>query len=100
MPVALSIVNTSWERLTADLSFIKQPLSVRKVRGTWTTHPSANFLRILSGTIKAALVPTKPGTRAGRLRAGVKGLMAGAIGSLLTSGAALSRGPCITWGSM
>ena len=33
-----------------------------------------NFLRTLSGTRKAALVPAKPGVRAGRLREGVRGL--------------------------
>lgn len=33
-----------------------------------------NFLRTLSGTKKAALVPARPGVRIGRLRDGVKGL--------------------------
>jgi len=45
----------------------RQPLSVRKVRGTCTVQPSMNLLRMWSGTKKAAFVPTRPGIRAGRL---------------------------------
>ena len=42
-----------------------------------------NFLRTLSGTKKAALVPAKPGVRAGRLREGVKGLYIVGMGILM-----------------
>ena len=67
-PVALSIDKISWEATAVVLSFRRQPLSVRKVKGTCTFHPSANFFRIWSGTKKAALEPVRLSVRAGRLR--------------------------------
>ena len=76
-PVAGSMVSKSWEETVEDLSIKRQPLSVRKVRGTWDDQPSTNFLRTLSGTKKAALVPTKPGVLAGPLREGAEGMRAG-----------------------
>ena len=72
-PVALSIVKMSWVEPMIGLSFMRQPLSVRYVRGTCTFQPSANFFLIWSGTKKVALDPVKPGIRAGRLREGVVG---------------------------
>ena len=63
----LSKDTRSYDATANDLFLRRQPLSVRKVRGTWTFHPSMNFLRIWSGTRYAALVPTKPGIRVGRL---------------------------------
>ena len=71
------MVSKSWEEAVEDLSLKRQPLSVRKVRGIWDDQPSANFLRTLSGTKKAALVPTKPGVCAGLLREGATGIRAG-----------------------
>lgn len=78
-PVELSMVSMSWDEPARGLLLSRQPLSVRKVSGTWTFHPSANFLRMWSGTRKAAFVPTNPGVRAGRLREGVAGSATGAI---------------------
>ena len=40
---ALSKVRISWAAPAVGLSFVRQPLSVRKVRGTCTFHPSASF---------------------------------------------------------
>ena len=48
-----------------------------------------NFLRTLSGTKKAALVPAKPGVRAGRLREGVKGLYIVGTGILVPAAGTL-----------
>jgi hypothetical protein len=59
------------------LFFRRQPLSVRKVRGTCTFHPSANFFRMVSGTRYAALEPVRPSIRAGRLRVGAAGAAGG-----------------------
>jgi hypothetical protein len=84
--------------LNKALFLSKQPLSVKYVRGTWEVHPSINFLRMLSGTRYAALVPTKPGILAGLLRSEIIGSMGGVgvicvtAGALITGGAKLSGG--------
>ena len=67
-----------------DLFLYRHPLSVKWTNETCDVQPSMNFLRTLSGTRKAALLPTKPGTSAGRLRVGVKVLGTGAKESLAT----------------
>jgi hypothetical protein len=75
-----SIDKISWVEPTSGLFLRRHPLSVRKVRGTWTDHPSMNFFRMWSGTRKAALVPARPRTRRGRLRADVTESTSGATG--------------------
>jgi hypothetical protein len=64
-----------------DLFLSKHPLSVRYVRGICERHPSANFLRIWSGTKKAALVAARPGVRGSLLLGDASGSTTGAGGN-------------------